>query len=290
MKAIMLVLGIILLSAAGIAAWHLRVERAPEVRFSDTEKEFEETEDEHEESEDAGILPEISPVAPPAQARSPFVGWGRYWVDFSPEEERLYGNWKRPEGPMRVGLQVGHWKNDEAPDELSGLRRSGNGAVGGGKTEMETVLKIAELTKALLEQEGIRVDLLPATVPVDYIADAFVSIHADGNNNSSVSGFKISGPRRDFSERANELVRVLYESYGRATGMSRDPSVSRRMSGYYAFNWRRYDHAVHPMTPAVIVETGFMTSARDRAVIVAAPERAARGIAEGILAYLRVER
>ena len=27
--------------------------------------------------------------------------------------------WKRPEGPPRVGLQVGHWKSSEFPEELA---------------------------------------------------------------------------------------------------------------------------------------------------------------------------
>ena len=59
------------------------------------------------------------------------------------------------------------------------------------------------------------------------------------------------------------------------------------MSGYYAFNWRRYDHAVHPMVPAVIVETGFLTNAQDRALLVNESERVAEGIANGIVAFLR---
>src|SRR3989344_6629515 len=33
--------------------------------------------------------------------------------------------WQRPEGSLRVGLQVGHLKNNEAPEELFGLRDNG---------------------------------------------------------------------------------------------------------------------------------------------------------------------
>lgn len=189
-------------------------------------------------------------------------------------------------GPLRVGIQAGHARLDEVPEELEGLRRS-TGAYGGGKSEAEVVLKIAEEVKKILEAQGMAVDLLPATVPVDYVADAFVSIHADGNGSPSASGFKISGPRRDFSGRSEALVSALYDSYGAETGLRRDLNITRRMSGYYAFNWRRYDHAVHPMTPAAIVETGFMTSASDRAIIVDQPQRAAKGIADGIIKFLR---
>src|SRR4051794_5886035 len=34
-------------------------------------------------------------------------------------------------GPKRVGLQVGHWRNEDVPDELRQLRASGGGATGG---------------------------------------------------------------------------------------------------------------------------------------------------------------
>jgi hypothetical protein len=213
------------------------------------------------------------------------IRWSAYWREFTSAEEQIYGNWQRPQGPLRVGIQAGHAKLDEIPEELEGLRQS-SGAFGGGKSEAETVLILAEKVKILLETEGIVVDLLPATVPVDYAADAFVSIHADGNASGLVSGFKIAGPRRDFSGKAQALTDALYESYGTETGLRQDANVTRRMSGYYAFNWRRYDHALHPMTPAIIIETGFMTSAADRAVIVRDPDRAARGIAKGIIRFL----
>jgi len=52
------------------------------------------------------------------------------------------------------------------------------------------------------------------------------------------------------------------------------------MQNYYAFNFRRYEHSLHPMTIGVIIETGFLTSAGDRQIILSDPERAARGIVE----------
>jgi N-acetylmuramoyl-L-alanine amidase len=54
------------------------------------------------------------------------------------------------------------------------------------------------------------------------------------------------------------------------------------MRNYYAFNYRRYRHALHPSTPGVIIETGFLTSSRDRDVIVREPQRAALGIATAV--------
>lgn len=193
---------------------------------------------------------------------------------------------QRPPGPLRVGVQVGHLDNESVPEELEGLTRNGAGATFGQYNERDTVAVIAQLVARELEQAGVVVDILPATVPPGYVADAFVSIHADGNPNQSVRGFKMAGPRRDYSGRSEQLVAALYDSYAQATNLPVDSSISRRMTAYYAFNWPRYEHAVHPYTPAVIVETGFLTNAADRAFLLNRPADAAAGIAGGVLAFL----
>jgi hypothetical protein len=198
--------------------------------------------------------------------------------------DRIPDLWVRPEGPLRVALQAGHWKAADAPDEQAGLRN--NGTRGGGKAEWEVNLEIARRTAAILESEGFVVEILPTTIPPGYWADLFVSIHADGNASSSVAGYRAAAPRRDVTGRAAEFVDLLHESYGRATGLSRYPTVTRRMLGYYAFNWRRYEHALHPMTVGAILETGFLTSPHDRRVIVDQPDRAARGIADAVVRFM----
>ncbi len=190
-----------------------------------------------------------------------------------------------PAPPLRVALQAGHWKAHEAPDELRGLRNNG-GTAAGGKTEWEVNLEIARLAGALLEEEGYTVDILPATVPQAYRADAFVAIHADGNNDSSVAGYRVGSPRRDATRRASELAEVLANAYGAATGIRHLPIATRRMRGYYAFRYNRYRHAIHPTTVGVIIETGFLTNPGDREVIVRDPARAARGIFEGLTRFL----
>jgi N-acetylmuramoyl-L-alanine amidase len=192
--------------------------------------------------------------------------------------------WKRPPGPLRVALQAGHWKAGEAPDEQARLRT--NGTRGGGHAEWEVNLGIARRTAELLEEMGYEVDILPTTIPPGYWADAFISIHADGNPNTSVNGYRAAAPRRDHTGRARALAEILNESYGRATGLAHYPLITRRMRGYYAFNSRRYHHALHPMTVGVILETGFLSSPRDRRVIVNAQDRAARGIADAVVEFL----
>lgn len=201
-------------------------------------------------------------------------------------DESWLAAWKRPDGPPRVGLQAGHWKNDELPGELENLRGN-TGASGGGKAEWEVNLTIAEETKNLLIPYGIEVDILPATVPPGYFADAFIAIHADGSASPETSGYKAARPRRDSSGKAQLLLEYINDEYGRSTGLPIDPNVTRDMRGYYAFAWWRRRHSVHPMTPAIILETGFLTSPSDRLIIVDHPETAAAGIAGGIRSYLK---
>ena len=135
-------------------------------------------------------------------------------------------------------------------------------------------------------------------VPPSYRAHLFISIHADGSTDPNTSGYRVAEPRRDATGRASGFVELLRQSYGEETGLPRIPTVTHRMQNYYAFNFRRYEHALHPMTIGVIietgfltspgdrrVETGFLTSPGDRRVIVDDPERAARGIVEAVKAF-----
>lgn len=198
----------------------------------------------------------------------------------------LYEDWVRPDGPAKVALQVGHWKNDEIPEELHRLRGN-TGASGGGKTEWEVNYQIAVLTEEILESNGVIVELLPATVPKKYWADVFVAIHADGNNDTGKSGFKAAAPYRDLTGNANELLKFVEQEYALSTNLEKDPNITRNMRGYYAFGWWRYDHAVHPMTTSIILETGFLTSPSDRIIIVDSPQLSASGLASGIILYLK---
>jgi N-acetylmuramoyl-L-alanine amidase len=137
----------------------------------------------------------------------------------------------------------------------------------------------------MLEELGYVVDVLPAVVPPSYRAHLFISIHADGSGDARASGYRVAAPRNDVAGRAERAAEVLEQAYGDATGLRRLPTVTRRMSNYYAFNFRRYQHSLHPLTIAVILETGFLTSATDRRVIVDDPARAARGIVAAVTAF-----
>jgi hypothetical protein len=125
-------------------------------------------------------------------------------------------------------------------------------------------------------------------VPEDYLADAFVAIHADGDARGALRGYKITrSPLSLVPTWDDALVGWLNAEYGRATGLPRDDDhISRRMQFYYAFNNRRYYHAIGTGTPAAIVEAGFMTHAGDRALLIGTPDVAAAGLAAGLLGFL----
>jgi len=197
--------------------------------------------------------------------------------DWSPSE------WTPPEGPVKIALQAGHWRADEAPGELHGLRYGGT--QGGGLAEWEVNLAIAERTGEMLEELGYEVDILPAVVPPDYLAHLFIAIHADGAADARARGYRIAAPDDDYTGRAGQIVELMRETYGRETGLRQLPDVTRRMRRYYAFNVRRYEHSLDPRTIGLILETGFLTSPSDREVIVDEPDRVARGIVEAVKAF-----
>ena len=187
--------------------------------------------------------------------------------------------------PWHVGIQAGHWQIDQLPDEQYRLRGD-SGAQWRSVTEVAVNMAIATRVVRQLQEAGVTADLLPATVPPGYDADAFVAIHADDGAGTEASGWKIATPWRS-SEASRRLRDDIARTYGPASGLPEDRyGVSFNMRGYYAFSWTRYEHAVAPTTPAVIIETGFLTSAADRPLIVDDPERAARGISSGIVLFL----
>jgi N-acetylmuramoyl-L-alanine amidase len=183
-----------------------------------------------------------------------------------------------------VGIQVGHWQAKDLPDELARLRTS-SGAFAAGYAEAQVNLEIAKRVVKLLQSHGMTADLLPATIPPGYDADAFVAIHADGASAGSSRGFKLATPWRT-SSASQHLADTLTAEYAKSTKLPQDGAITINMRGYYAFNYRRHTHAIAKTTPAVIIETGFLTSAADRVMIVGHPDTVANGIANGIIRYL----
>lgn len=189
--------------------------------------------------------------------------------------------------PPRVGVQAGHAETYNAPDELKALRGS-IGAFQDDWGESIVNLDIARRVTAILQRYGLAVDLLPTTIPPHYRADAFVALHADAWEDEKLSGFKVT--RGDWSIstlRDDTLVADLVSEYAAGTGLPEHrASISDNMMQYYAFNYKRFEHAVDPSTPAAIMEMGFLTNDGDRQLLREQPDRVATAIAMGILKFL----
>ena len=188
-------------------------------------------------------------------------------------------------GPRRVGIQIGHWMTDNVPPELRRLEVQ-TGTSWDGTTETQVNLAIATRLAALLRSHGYIVDIIPTAVPPGYLADAFVSLHMDGDGTGENSGYKLAhGSRRGPYEQ--QLLDDIKDEYGAATGLRWDPEhITNAMKGYFAFSWQRYRSATSPFTPSVILELGFLSNAGDRALAIDHPDVLARGIANGIERFL----
>jgi len=188
-------------------------------------------------------------------------------------------------GPRHVAIQAGHWKTDEAPDEFPSLRFQFGTSVAG-VNEVDVTVDIASRVAVILRAKGILVDVLPATIPPSYVADAFVALHADDDGGfGSATGFKIAhGSYRGPFEDA--LVTDLTQAYAASTGLPPNDQLTPDMTDYYAFAWFRYEHALAPHTPAAILEMGYLSNDDDRALLTEQPNVVAQGVANGVLRFL----
>jgi hypothetical protein len=189
------------------------------------------------------------------------------------------------EGPRWVSLQVGHWRNEGLPEELKHLDGH-TGAYAAGVAEVDVNLNVARLTAGFLQERGYQVEILDATVPVSYTTDLFLAIHADGSSRTGWRGFKATAPW-DSVPASDQFVGLLYEEYGKATGLPVDVVTTDSMADYYAFSSVRYRHAISPGVPAALLEMGFVTNAEDRKVLSTQQEAIAWGITNGIDRWFR---
>jgi hypothetical protein len=191
-----------------------------------------------------------------------------------------------PTGPRRIGIQVGHWMTEQVPAELGTRITFQTGTSWAGVDEVDVNMDIAKRIKAQLTARGYVVDILPTTVPVGYLADVFVALHADGDDTGEYSGFKLAhGSRRGPYE--DKLVASLRDEYARLTGLAYDSEhITRGMTAYYGFNWGRYQHAAAAHTPAAILEMGYLSNDHDRDLLVNEADGVATAIVNGIQRFL----
>jgi N-acetylmuramoyl-L-alanine amidase len=188
-------------------------------------------------------------------------------------------------GPPRVAIQIGHLDAHAHPDELARLRISTGGRAAG-ISEVDVNRAVAQALAADLRRAGVRVELLPATVPPRYRADLLLSIHADANADPTRRGYKSAHPEPPRNRREPWLQRAVDAAYLSAAPLPHDASnVTGAMIHYYAFAHHRVRHAAHPATAGLIVELGYLSHAGDRAWL-SRPEDPAAALADGVLGYL----
>ena len=188
-------------------------------------------------------------------------------------------------GPVRIGLQVGHLGAADQPDELASLRAS-TGGHWDGVDEVTVNLAVVEALAERLTSLGFEVDVLNATVPVRYQADALISVHADANADTSRRGYK-SAHTRPARNALEPLLKVAVDrSVFLATRLPDDDrNVSGNMLHYYAFNHRRFSHAASPRTPGLLVELGYLSNEADMTLL-NDPDLFADAIARGLVDFL----
>jgi len=189
-------------------------------------------------------------------------------------------------GPVRVGLQVGHLGAADQPEELASLRTS-TGGHWNGVDEVTVNLAVVEALAERLAGLGFEVDVLTATVPPGYRADALISVHADANLDTDRRGYKSAHTR----PARNALEPLLKVSIDRrvflATELPDDDSnVSGNMLQYYAFDHRRFTHSASARTPALLVELGYLSNDRDMELLLD-PDRFAAALARGLVDFLQ---
>jgi N-acetylmuramoyl-L-alanine amidase len=178
-------------------------------------------------------------------------------------------NWLR-----KVGIVSGHRGPEGDP-----------GAVcDDGLSEAEVNFAVAQLVVRNLRGRGYSVDLLDEFDPRldNYQAAALVSIHANTCQDFGevVSGFLIAAAAARVTARGNDeiLVNCVAQFYGQATGLQRRDGVTVDMTDYHTFR------EIHPVTPAAIIELGFMLA--DRPILTGQQEEMAQAITEGVLCFL----
>ncbi len=175
----------------------------------------------------------------------------------------------------RIGIVSGHRDNDSGTVCKDGLTEN--------EVNFDHSTRVAEILRA----EGYIVDILGEKDErlQNYRALAFLSIHADSCTyiNDLATGYKVARSRHSaLPKEEDRLVACVSARYKKATGLRfHRNTVTANMLEYHNF------YKIHALTPAAIIETGFMNLDRD--VLTKRADDVSRGIADGMLCFLRNE-
>ncbi len=177
-------------------------------------------------------------------------------------------------------------------DQGHNPRNPNAGAEGNGYREQDLVYAIGVRTAAILRANGVDVRLSRPTAETqlgtstsssliarvseanEWGADYFISLHANASEITSASGseaFVFS-----LGSEAEELAENILTQLNYYTGLP-NRGVSARTNLYVLRRTRM---------PATLIELGFITNPYDAELMAEDPESFARGVANGVLAYL----
>lgn len=208
--------------------------------------------------------------------------------------------------PYVVCIDAGHQaRADLRPEPIGPGATTTKPRVAGGTSGYRTrtpesvvALRVSLLLRDELRRRGVRVVMVRTTQNVNIAnskragianaahADLFVRVHCDGSTNHSTHGLSTLVPGRNrwtgpIVTPSGKAGRYVHRAVVRATGATDRGVVPRTdMAG---FNWSK--------VPSVIVEMGFLTNAAEerRLLEVAYERKLAKGMADGIVAYLRTQ-
>jgi N-acetylmuramoyl-L-alanine amidase len=189
-------------------------------------------------------------------------------------------NWART-----IGIVSGHRGPGQEQDYDPGAVCL-DGAGGVIVTENDVNFGVASKVVQYLRQRSYRVDLLDEFDPRlnDYQAAALVSIHANScqDYGELVSGYLVAKAAAKPAEGPDDrLSECIARYYGPMTGLERRFSLTIDMTDYHTFR------ELHPLTPASIIELGFLRA--DQQLLVEQQDLLARAIVEGVLCFLEPE-
>jgi len=167
----------------------------------------------------------------------------------------------------RAIIQIGHKKPYPFTPFGSGTRG-----------EVTYSSRIASLLTDELLQRGWDTLVVPAAYDFSARADVFISLHCDGNNNSTARGFSIGyHPDQNNSNGSHVLGLKLNEIYEAGTTIpSRGFNYTNDQKYYYAF--KRVQH----IPAAILFEMGFLTNPDDKKYLTENQLTVARLIADSI--------
>jgi len=203
-------------------------------------------------------------------------------LEGSTEEQPAQVEVPEQAGALPIAVVAGH----AGPNPESGLDDPG-ATCPDGLTEAEINAEIARLVEMELEGAGFETLLMDEfDARLDgFRGAALVSVHTDSCAaiNELASGYKVTAALDTaVPDRSQRLVACIADRYGRATDLVNHPnSVTLDMTEYHTF------FEIDSLTPAAIVEVGFLFLDRD--FLTREPDRAARGIVDGLLCFVNNE-